>query len=429
MTLQEAIDYINDFTWSTSRPGLERTEELLRRVGDPQKRLKFVHVAGTNGKGSTCAMLECILRNAGYRTGFYPSPFIEDFRERIQVNGEYISEEALTRITETVSREADAMEDHPSQFELITAIGMLYFEQTHCDIVVMEVGMGGSLDSTNVIDPPEAAVITNIGLDHTEYLGNTIEEIAAAKAGIIKAGTRAVCYAEVPSVLEVLKNDCAKKNVPLRIAGECTELEHDLDGQRFVYKGEEYRLSLLGTHQLNNAAVVLETIETLKERGYSISREAVLKGLEEVRWPARFEVLSKEPLFVLDGGHNPQCAEALVSSIREYIAEPEKGEKVTFLIGMLADKDYRSTLELIRPFGGCYVCITPDSPRALAGSELAAVIEDMYEQDGEMIPVTFRDNVGDAITAAVETGLPVVAFGSLYSAGEIRRTFRNSRWA
>ena len=174
MTLQEAIDYINDFTWSTSRPGLERTEELLRRVGDPQKRLKFVHVAGTNGKGSTCAMLECILRNAGYRTGFYPSPFIEDFRERIQVNGEYISEEALTRITETVSREADAMEDHPSQFELITAIGMLYFEQTHCDIVVMEVGMGGSLDSTNVIDPPEAAVITNIGLDHTEFLGNKV---------------------------------------------------------------------------------------------------------------------------------------------------------------------------------------------------------------------------------------------------------------
>ncbi len=424
MTLQEAIDYINDFTWSESRLGLDRTRELLGRVGDPQKNLKFIHVAGTNGKGSTCCMLSYILKNAGYRTGFYPSPFIEDFRERIQVDGEYISEEALTRITERVSREADAMEDHPSQFELITAIGMLYFSEMHCDLVVLEVGMGGALDSTNIIDPPEVAVITNIGLDHTEFLGDTVEAIAKTKAGIIKTGCRAVSYAQVPSVCEVLKEDCAEKNVPLRFAGEAKELSHSLDGQKFSYAGKEYELALLGRHQLRNAAVVLEVVEALREAGYQISYEAVCAGLKEVRWPARFEVLSKDPLFVLDGGHNPQCAEALADGIREYIADPEKGERVTFLIGMLADKDYHTTLDILRPFGGCYVCITPDSHRALEASKLAAVISDRYEQDGEMIPVAWKDNLKDAIIASLETGLPVVAFGSLYSAGELRRTFR-----
>ena len=429
MTVQEAIDYINDFTWSTSRLGLDRTRELLERLGNPQKKLRFVHVAGTNGKGSTCAMLECVLRHAGYRTGFYPSPFIEDFRERIQVNGEYITEEALAGITERVRLAADAMEDHPSQFELITAIGMLYFEQLHCDLVVLEVGMGGTLDSTNIIDPPEAAVITNIGLDHTEYLGDTIEKIAKTKAGIIKPGCRAVSYHQVPSVAEVLKEDCASKGVPLRFAGECQELSHSLKGQTFLYGGKQYELSLLGRHQLKNAAVVLETIETLREAGYQIPYEAVCEGLRKVRWPARFEVLSEDPLFILDGGHNPQCAEALIESVRDYAADPDQGQKVTFLIGMLADKDYETTLRLIRPFGGCYVCITPDSSRALPAVRLAETIEKMYEDDGEMIPVTWRDDLAEAIRAAVESGLPVIAFGSLYSAGRIRKLYREMTFA
>ena len=424
MTVQEAIAYINDYTWSTSRLGLERTTELLRLLGDPQKRLKFVHVAGTNGKGSTCAMLASVLSCAGYRTGFYPSPYIEDFRERIQIDGEYIPEQALAGITERVAKAADSMEDHPSQFELITAIGMVYFAEEGCDIVILEVGMGGALDSTNVIDPPEAAVITNIGLDHTEYLGDTIEKIAATKAGIIKPGTRAVSYAQVPSVAAVLEADCAAKGVELRFASACTPLSRSLDGQTFSYKGKRYELALLGEHQLNNAAVVLETLETLRGIGYRISDAAVAEGLRTVRWPARFEVLSKDPLFILDGGHNPQCAEAIIRGIRDYVADPDKGEKVTFLIGMLADKDYETTLRLIRPYGGCYVCITPASPRALPASELADTISRMYDDDGEMIPVTWREKLEDAITAAVETGLPVIAFGSLYSAGALRRTFR-----
>lgn len=424
MTLQEAIDYIENYTWSESRLGLDRTIELLDRVGNPQNKLKFVHVAGTNGKGSTCAMTERILRAAGYRTGFYPSPFIEDFRERIQVNGEYISEEALTRITEQVSKAADAMSDHPSQFELITAIGMLYFDEMKCDIVVLEVGLGGALDSTNVIAAPLAAVITNIGLDHTEYLGDTVEKIAKTKAGIIKPGTHAVSYKQVPGVEAVLREDCAKKGVEIHFAEDFEKLDHSLDAQRFRYKGNIYELGLLGVHQLRNATTVLEIIEALKAQGYSISDAAVAEGLKEVKWPARFEVLGKNPLFILDGGHNPQCAEALTESIREYVANPDKGEKVTFLIGMLADKDYDTTLELLKPFGANYVCITPESPRALKAAELAKEIKRIDGADDNTVNAEVCEDISKAIPYALSTGLPVIAFGSLYSAGTIRKTYR-----
>ncbi len=446
MTLQEAIDYIENYTWSESRLGLDRTYGLLAKLANPQNSLKFVHVAGTNGKGSTCAMVERILRAAGFRTGFYPSPFIEDFRERIQVNGEYITEEALTRITEQVSRVADAMEDHPSQFEIITAIGMLYFAEMHCDIVVLEVGLGGALDSTNVISAPLVAVITNIGLDHTEYLGDTVEKIAKTKAGIIKPGTYAVSYKQVPGVEAVLREDCQEKGVPISFAEDFEKLDHSLDGQRFKYKGKTYELGLLGVHQLRNATTVLEIIEALKSQGYKISDEDIAEGLKEVKWPARFEVLGKDPLFILDGGHNPQCAEALTESIREYIADPDKGQKVTFLIGMLADKDYDTTLELLRPFGANYVCITPESPRALKAAELAKEIERIAAEAGTAKAgaakagtgakagtaentikpnVTVCEDIAKAIPLAESFGLPTIAFGSLYSAGTIRRTFRN----
>ena len=423
MTMQEVLDYVNTYVWSTFRLGLDRTEELLHRLGDPQKQLKFVHVAGTNGKGSICAMTERILREAGYRTGFYPSPEIETFTERIRVNGVYIPEEDLTRITETVAREADAMEDHPSQFELITAIGMVYFAERKCDFVVLEVGMGGALDSTNVIDAPEVAVLTNIGLDHTEYLGDTIEKIAATKCGIIKPGCSAASYASEPAAMKVIREVCAEKNVPLYESPDVISVTKDLGGQRFLCEGKEYELSLLGAHQLRNAATVFAVIRALRDRGYEIPEDAVRKGFADVEWPVRFEVLSKDPVFILDGGHNPQCAEALVENIEAYIPE-----KLTFLIGMLADKDYRRVLELLEPYGENYICITPDSYRALKGSALAEVIREMKntsEKDGEFRGlITSCDTVEDAIRTAVECGRPVIAFGSLYSAGKIRRLFR-----
>lgn len=427
MTVQEALAYLNNYGWSSTRLGLERTRELLERLGDPQKDLRFIHVAGTNGKGSTCAMLERILREAGFCTGFYPSPFLQDFRERIQVNGEYISEARLAAITARVAAQADVMEDHPSHFELITAVGMLYFREMHCDYVVLEVGMGGELDSTNVIDPPEVAVITSIGLDHTEYLGSTLEEIARTKCGILKRGSSAVSYRNTPEVMAVIRETCRDRMIPLyevpavesdaRDGEDVLEpLGHGLDGQRFRYRGREYRLPLLGRHQLRNAATVLKTVEALRDRGVILPDEAVERGLALTEWPARFEVLSREPLLILDGGHNPQCAEALVENIREYLADESGRAEVTFLFGMLADKDYRRTLELLLPFGTAYVCITPDNPRALPAEELAELIRS--EKPG--LPVLSVEEIPDAIAAALEFGRPVIAFGSLYSAGHIR---------
>ena len=362
MTVQEAISYIENYTWSTTRLGLERTQELLHAMGDPQKSLKFIHVAGSNGKGSTCAMLESILRSAGYRTGLYISPYLQDFCERMQVNGQNIPGESLARITEEVRVFADAMQDHPSQFELVTAIAMQYFSEQHCDIVVLEVGMGGALDSTNVIDCPEVAVITNIGLEHTEYLGDTLEKIAKTKGGIIKPGCTAVCYDSAPEVMDTLQTICLEQSAVYRTSREqdLHETAHSLDGQAFVWKGQEYMLSLLGPHQLRNAGTVLETIHVLREKGWIIPEAAVQEGFRSVKWPARFELLWRDPLFILDGGHNPQCAGALAENLREYLP----GTQFCFLFGVLADKDYSRMLELVAPFASEFLCVTPLSPRA-----------------------------------------------------------------
>ena len=415
MTPQEAISYIENYTWSTTRLGLGRTRALLHTIGDPQKQLKFIHVAGSNGKGSTCAMLDAILRQAGYRTGLYTSPYIQDFCERMQVNGRNIPGADLARITEQVRIHADAMEDHPSQFELVTAIAMQYFLEEHCDIVVLEVGMGGTLDSTNVIDCPEVAVITNIGLEHTEYLGNTLSLIAEAKGGIIKPGCTAVLYDSEHETMETLQRICREQRVPYRISRESDlqSLHHDLDGQHFAWKGKEYRLSLLGAHQLRNAAVVLEAVEALRKRGWTVPEEAVSSGLRDVRWPARFEILWWDPLFILDGGHNPQCAEALARNLEDYLL----GQKLTFLIGVLADKDYRQILQRITPFAARFICVTPDSPRALQAEALAAEISGMG------FPAVSCGSIEDGVRLAQDGEGPVMAFGSLYLAGHVRTVF------
>ncbi|MBO4234871.1 MAG: bifunctional folylpolyglutamate synthase/dihydrofolate synthase, partial [Firmicutes bacterium] len=305
MTPKEAISYIENYSWSTTRLGLERTRTLLREMGDPQKKLRFIHVAGSNGKGSTCAMLASILKSAGYKTGLYISPYIQVFNERIQINGEYIPGERLAEITERVKEIADNMEDHPSHFELLTAIAIEYYYEEQCDIVVLEVGMGGALDSTNAIDAPEVAVLTNIGLEHTEYLGDTIEKIAETKAGIIKEGTAVVCYDSGKEVTDVIKRVCDEKKVHLRIIdmANIVPVSSSLDGQKFKYirrtiptsmgivtvgktmlkeSDEVLTLPLLGNHQLHNAAVVLKTIEVLREKGWNIYEENIKLGLEKV---------------------------------------------------------------------------------------------------------------------------------------------------
>ena len=419
MTPREAISYIEHQGWSTTRLGLARTRELLQKLGDPQKALKFIHVTGSNGKGSTCAMLDAMLRAAGYRTGLYTSPYLQDFCERIQVNGENIPGETLARLTERVRAAAETMEDHPSQFELVTALGMLYFAEQRCDTVVLEVGMGGALDSTNVIDCPEAAVITNVGLEHMEYLGDTLEAIAETKSGIIKPGCHAVCYDGAPEVTAVVRRICAERSVPLRCVefSKLTPLSQGFDGQRFLWNGEEYRLALLGRYQLHNAATALETVEALRERGWAIPEEAVKAGLAQVTWPARMEVMHRAPLFLIDGGHNPQCAEALADSLRALLP----GQKAVFLLGVLADKDYPRMLAQLTPLAQEFICLTPLSDRALPAEELAAYLTAQGAEAQACADI--EKGLHMAFDAAGRDGT-VVAFGSLYLVGAVRGVYQ-----
>lgn len=398
MTYEEALEYINTFGWNTTKLGLERTRELLDKLGNPQNSLRFVHVAGTNGKGSTCAMLESVLRKEGYVTGFYPSPFIQDFRERLQIRGEMIPKPDLARITQRVAAIADSMEDHPTQFELITAIGMVYFAECKCDIVILEVGMGGIYDSTNIISAPEVAVICNIGYDHTEYLGNSLEEIAWNKCGIIKKGSSVAAYDNVPEVMKVITDTCEHEGCRLYLAAD---------------EDPVYEIPLIGKHQKNNEKTVLAIIRALRDRGWKISEEAVREGLADTVWPARFEKLRDDPLFILDGGHNPQCAKALTETLDEYMP----GQKVLFIMGMLKDKAYKEVLDIIMPYADEFITLTPESPRALIAEELAEAI---VSAGGK---ASSAANAHEAIETAYRTGKPTVAFGSLYMAGDIRNEF------
>ena len=413
MTAHEAINYIESCTWSRTRLGLGRTRELLSKLGNPQKKLRFIHVAGTNGKGSTCAMLASVMQKAGYKTALYTSPYICRFNERMQINGVEIPDDRLAELTERVKPIAEGMADHPSQFELVTAIAMLYFLEEQCDIVVLEVGLGGALDSTNAIDCPECAVITTIGLEHTEYLGHTLPEIASAKAGIIKPNCDVVCYRNVPEVEEVFEKTCRENNARLVRADfdSIRPISHSLSGQSFAWRNyTSLRLPLLGTHQLKNAAVVLEVLDVLRSKGWSIGDEAVVSGLAETKWPVRLEVLRTEPPVIIDGAHNPECAEALAANLREYLPD----EKCVFLMGVLADKDYRQMLASLAPYAERFFCVTPPSPRALAADKLAELV------NGMGIPAQSCGEVQTAAALALSCGKPVIACGSLYLAGTAR---------
>ena len=418
MNITEALTYIHSVCWRGSIPGLSRTQELLRRMGNPEKKLKFVHIAGTNGKGSTAAMTASILRKAGYCTGLYTSPFLFRFNERMNINGADIADEELAEITEFVKPHAEAMTDHPTEFELVTAIAMEYFARHRCDIVVLEAGMGGELDSTNVIDPPEVAVICNLGLDHTEFLGNTLEEIAQAKAGIIKPGCSAVLYRGSPSVEAVFEEACKARGVALCKAdfSALVSRSHSFAGQVFDFGSRKaLEIPLLGAHQLRNAAVVLTAVDCLIRRGWSISEENIRDGLRDVVWPGRFELLRRNPDVIVDGGHNPQCLEALAQNVRDYLA----GRNITALTGVMADKDYTHMYETMAPLVTRFVAVTPDNPRAMPAEELKKILTSFGK------PVTACASVSQGVEEALRQAGPqglVLAFGSLYMVGDVRKT-------
>ena len=420
MTYEEALKYIHSVNWVGSKLGLERTRELLEKLGNPQKELKFVHIAGTNGKGSTAAMLASILERAGYRTGLYTSPFINRFNERMQVNGQQIPDDILAELTEHISPYADAMEDAPTEFELITALAMEYFLREKCDVVVLEVGMGGELDSTNVIDTPEAAVITAMGLDHVKELGPAMADIARAKAGIVKPGGAVVSYGGNPGADPVFEAVCRERGASLRRPdfSKVVPGAFDLDGQSFSYGDQrDLRIPLAGQYQMNNAAVVLETVTVLRERGWRISDEAVRQGLAATRWPARFEVLRRDPVFIVDGGHNPHGIKATAESLKRLFP----GKKITFVTGVMADKDVESILGLIVPLASEFFTVRPDNPRAMAAEELASRISALG------VKATPCESVAEGVARAVEAeGKDGVAcaLGSLYMSGEVRECFR-----
>lgn len=419
MTYEEALSYIHSICWKGSKLGLDRTRELLGKLDDPQKELKFIHIAGTNGKGSTAAMLSSILEEAGYRVGLYTSPFINRFNERMQVNHQPIPDEELAALTEYVRPHADAMADSPTEFELITALAMVWFARQKCDIVVLEVGMGGELDSTNIIDVPEAAVIAAMGLDHVKELGPTMADIARAKAGIIKEGGRVVSYGGNPEADEVIAAVCRARNASLCQPDFSAIVPGDfsLEGQTFSYKGwRGLRIPLVGAYQMNNAAVVLETVEVLRQRGWSVSDEAVRQGLADTRWPARFEVLRRDPVFIVDGGHNPHGIRATAESLRRLFP----GRKITFVTGVMADKDVEHILGLIVPLAEQFFTVRPDNPRAMDAGELARRIEAMGAKATACASV--RDGVDRAIQAEGPHGV-ACALGSLYMSGEVRSCF------
>ena len=583
----DAIEYINTPRWLTSRLGLERIRELLDRLGRPQDRLKFVHVAGTNGKGSTCAFTASILAEAGFKTGLFTSPYVETFHERIRVNGRNISDEDLTAATLRVRECAEAMEaeggEHPTEFELMTAVALVHFAHVGCDIVVLEVGLGGRLDSTNVIAAPEVAAIVSIALDHTNLLGNTLAEIAHEKAGIVKEGSTVVSWPQESSAMEVVEDaarrvgdklvvpdfsllsvgkvtrgaalltrgialeheghtpcsdspryaaelraehaphaqelqvgakgsstceagDLAREapcsnsprfaaelraeppargrqagsaddlgcgtafehaphaqelqagagfdagfggrmpravphepNVPSGTfvrAQDClsmayahqtpmSQVESAVPMRQFFYRGREYATRLLGSYQPSNAAMAIEIAGALRERGWEIPDEAIARGIAETRWPARFEVLDQPagmPTVVIDGGHNPQGADVLADSLRDVF--PDK--RPVFLVGILADKDYRSMLRAVAPLASAFVCVTPPNPRALDAADLAETIRETCDELGVRATVEIAGDFDGAVSAARRIagseGL-ICAFGSLYSIADVKAAF------
>ncbi|MDY3905568.1 MAG: folylpolyglutamate synthase/dihydrofolate synthase family protein [Lawsonibacter sp.] len=416
MTGQEAVELIHQEAWTGRTPGLTRITELLRRLGDPHKSLKFVHITGTNGKGSTAAMVASVLAQAGLKTGLYTSPHLWRFHERFQVNGQPIPDQDLGRIGERVIKAGREMEDTATEFDLMTALGMLYFQEAGCDLVVLEVGLGGRLDATNVIPSPEVAVITNIGLEHTQELGNTRALIAAEKSGIIKPGCSAVLYHQSREVEEVVERACREAGVTLTVTAPDTLeiLSSGREGQVFRYRGEgPFCIGLLGDYQTFNATVAIDIVKALRARGWTIPDEALKRGLDRAVWPARMELVRRDPDVILDGGHNPQCMEALSQSLRQLYPD----RKIWFLTGVLADKDYGAMFEQIIPLAKGFVTITPDSPRAMTAQDLAAYME---EKGQRAVPC---DSTRQGVETVLELASPedvVCICGSLYMIGEVR---------
>ncbi|MGN0302136.1 MAG: bifunctional folylpolyglutamate synthase/dihydrofolate synthase [Anaerotardibacter sp.] len=429
----DPVSYINTPRWLKVSLGLHRTQELMEKLGNPQDSLRFVHVAGTNGKGSTCAFTAQILQEAGYKVGLFTSPYIVCFEERIRINGKNIPADRLAQVTWRVREIAEAMDEHPTEFELMTAVAFRYFYEEQCDVVVAEVGLGGRLDSTNIIAPLVCG-IAPIALDHCALLGETLAEIASEKAGIIKAGIPVVSSVQEDEAQRVIVAKAQESQAPYSQI-RCEAIEGTPADFSYVSRrGVAYNhlaLSLRGTYQTINAALAIELAETINAQadlGLPVSTEAIVAGLQNTSWPGRFELVCDEPLIYIDGGHNMQGAQALVDSLHQY----HKDKKVTFIFGVLEDKKHEQMAEILLPLAEEFWCFTPPSPRALSAKDLAEEIESLIQtrsslgenEEGSSAKVRIFPSISKAVANLSQTNNEDKVFcfcGSLYSIGEIKQ--------
>jgi dihydrofolate synthase/folylpolyglutamate synthase len=427
MNYEEAMSYIKNTAKFGSNLGLSRTERILELLNNPHKKLKCIHIAGTNGKGSTTAMLSNILIEAGYKVGMYISPYLEEFEERMQINRENISKEMLSEVVSRVSEVVGCViaegYDHPTEFEIITCAMFLYFHESGVDYAVIEVGLGGRLDSTNVITPI-LSIITSISYDHMNILGNTLKEIAYEKAGIIKQGIPIVLYPQEDESLEVIKSICDERKSPLiKVhAGSASFLESKNNGQRILVKTEknsyDILLNLLGLHQLLNCSVVLHAVEALMHQGIIIHEENIYSGLKKVVWPGRMEIMSNSPLVLIDGAHNIDAITKLAESVDTYF----QYKNLYLILGILADKQVENMVKVIGAKATSVFTVTPNSERAEGAAELKHIVTSLgipcesYEE--------YRDAYKAALSKCNKDDILLIS-GSLYMIGDMRKIIRS----
>ncbi|MDO4522271.1 MAG: folylpolyglutamate synthase/dihydrofolate synthase family protein [Eubacteriales bacterium] len=420
MDYREARVYLDEAAKYGSVLGLDNMRELLGRLGNPQDELKFIHISGTNGKGSVLAYLSTILMEAGYRVGRYISPTLFSYRERIQVNEEFIRRESLavhvSRIRETIEQMQKEGLPHPTVFEIETALSFLYFAEERCDIVVLETGMGGLTDATNIIRTTVMEVLVKISMDHMQFLGNTLSEIAAQKAGIIKPHTVAVSTRQEPEAMQVIEAQVEKTGSVLFVAdpADAADIHYGLERQSFSYDGLEHlEISLAGSYQIANAVTAVTAVRALRTLGYEISEEQLRRGLRRTQWRGRFTVLCRHPLIVMDGAHNPDGALQLKNSIEQYF----KGRRIFYICGMFRDKDYETVLRTVSPYSDTIFTIqTPGNPRALPAEELAKAARPYFAQ--VKAERTIAEALEDALRQAQQEEDVILAFGSLSFLGE-----------
>lgn len=420
MTYTEALKKIHSLNKFGSRPGLDRVKRLLADMGNPQDETKFIHVAGTNGKGSVCALVSSVLKSAGYKTGLFISPFITDFCERIQINSAPIPREKLSELTEYVFTFVEKLNKEDiiiTEFEFVTALCFEYFKREKVDLAVLETGLGGLLDCTNVIKENLCSVITSISLDHTEILGETIEEIAAQKCGIIKDNCPVVSCEQAESAASVIKNHALRHNSPLLFSTDVKvkAVKESIDGMTLDLNGTTLDLSLIGEHQVQNARTTLATLAVLtKDAGVKISKDAMKEGFKNAVNPARFEVLSKDPLVILDGAHNADGMLAFSKAVKKYTPN----RKRILLMGMLSDKDSLTSCRYIEGLFESAFTVPVSNPRTRSSEDMATILKNHVE-NVEVCETPF-EGFDKALSKAKEENAALFICGSLYLAGELR---------